>query len=283
MNRMNGQAADERLQAIGHALLILPAVSLGILAMIPGGVSPLLWGQQAAAFLVFALLAQPLRCALRRIPFSVKSALLLLLLSATLLFEEVKGVRRWLDLGALNVHAATLVLPALLAMLCSMKLAHPVLLGTAAILCIQPDMSQLTAFFLAMLPLLWNHRRNKLWTYLSVLTLTVLMIRCACVPVILQPVEYCEGILTMLGNVSWLLQAIGVASLAAIPVFWGIQFIRLRQIQLLCYAIYYAVTMLFILTGDYPVPFMGFGLSPIAGHFLAYICCEPATRKASAA
>ena len=34
------------------------------------------------------------------------------------------------------------------------------------------------------------------------------------------------------------------------------------------------VLLLFVLTGAYPVPFMGFGLSPIAGYYLAHACCS---------
>lgn len=49
------------------ALIILPAVVLGMIAMIIGGVSPVIWCQQAAAFAVFALLGL-LRRAVRRVP-----------------------------------------------------------------------------------------------------------------------------------------------------------------------------------------------------------------------
>ncbi len=264
------------------ALLILPAVALGVLAMIYGGVSPALWGQQIAAWGLFALLAWPLRRAAIKLSPTLWTILFLVPLGATLLGEEVGGVRRWLDLGVINVNAAMLVLPALLAMLHRAKYPFPALLAAAAVLCFQPDLSQLAAFSTAALPILWNHRKERLFVGASALALAVLVIRCLLAPMAVEPVEYCEGILTMLGHLSPLLMAAGVAALAVIPAFFGHRFLRFKQPQQLSLAVYYAVSMLFVLSGDYPVPFMGFGLSPIAGYWLAYICTDafdPAWQK----
>ena len=58
---------DEKAQVFICALTILPAVTLGTAAMIYGSVSPWLWGQQAAAFVIFALLGL-LRRSAQKIP-----------------------------------------------------------------------------------------------------------------------------------------------------------------------------------------------------------------------
>ena len=91
------------------------------------------------------------------------------------------------------------------------------------------------------------------------------------------------GVLAMLGEISPVLMAAGVLSLALVPAFWMIGFRRKRNIQMLSLAIYYAVitffamsvyyaaVMLFSLSGAYPMPLMGFGLSPIAGYWLACV------------
>lgn len=63
----------------------------------------------------------------------------------------------------------------------------------------------------------------------------------------------------------------GVAALALIPGHFLYQFMKNRSTTMLGLTIYYAVTILFSLTGEYPVPFMGYGLSPIAGYWLALI------------
>ena len=138
---------------LSHALVILPAVVLGIIAMIAGGISPVLWGQQAIAFFAFALLGL-LRRAAQKVSSFVWTILLLAMLLGTLMFPAVGGAKRWLDLGPLNINAAMLTLPALLLLASSMKCPYPVLILAGAVLCLQPDISQLAAFSLGVLPLL---------------------------------------------------------------------------------------------------------------------------------
>ena len=49
-----------------------------------------------------------------------------------------------------------------------------------------------------------------------------------------------------------------------------------RYMKLFCVAllssVLLAALLMFVLSGEYPVPFMGFGLSPIAGYYLVKIC-----------
>lgn len=270
IKNMAGQRTGRwRLEQAG---LIFPAVALGVLAMIHGGVPPVLWGQQIAAFFVFALLANGLRHAGRRAPAAAWTALLLLVLALSLLGEEAGGARRWLDLGIFHVHAAMLTLPALIAALCVTACPHPVLLGAAVVLSIQPDLAQLTAFSAAAVVIIVRCRRTRLWCMGSLLMLAGLVFWCVGKPVALEPVPYCEGILAMLGDVSPLLKTAGIISLAAIPAGFVIGFLKEKQLALLSLSVYYAVLMLFVLSGNEPTPFMGFGLSPIAGYFLIFLC-----------
>lgn len=257
---------------LGAAVLILPAVALGVIAMIVGGVSPMLWGQQIAAWALFALLAGLLRRVGVRIPETVGCVVLLAVLALSLMGESVGGARRWLDLGLFQVNAAMLVLPALLVLAMRLKYPHAVVLGAAVVLSVQPDLLQLTAFAAAAIPLLWVREKKPLWRGACVALLLALMVRCMYMPVTLEPVAYCEGILAMLGDISWLLMAAGVAALAVIPAMCAYGFSRSPKTHLLSLAIYYAVSMLFVLSGEYPAPFMGFGLSPIVGYWLAYVC-----------
>jgi hypothetical protein len=269
MRRVDEQIITERHQPIGHALVILPAICLGVLAMLCASVSPMLWGQQIAAWMIFTLLAWLLRRAIKRVSASTLSVILWILLAASLLGEEVGGARRWLDLGIFNINTAMLVLPVLLVMLFSTKCPYPVLLGTAVVLCVQPDLSQLMAFSIAVLPLLMHRRKERFWTAACFAAMAALAIRCLLAPVSVAPVEYCEGIFAMLGEVSPFLLFVGVIALAVIPVVFAYHFFRHGRLYLLALAAYYAITLLFGLSGEYPVPFMGFGLSPIAGYFLA--------------
>lgn len=252
------------------ALLIFPAVALGVLAMILGGVSPALWGQQIGAWAAFALLAWPARRIAARIPARIWSALLLLFLMASLFGEEAGGARRWVNLSVFQANAAHLVLPALLTLMCKMKRPLPVLLGAAAVLSFQPDLVQITAFIAASSPFMRKLEEKQLWG--SVLILGLLAVRCFNAPTTLEPVIYCEGILDMLGGTLKLLKTIGWIALAAIPALLMIGFAEEGERRLLSVSIYYAVSMFFAVSGECPVLFMGFGLSPIAGYFLAYVC-----------
>ena len=123
--------------------LILPATALGMLAMVSGGVSPVIWGQQTAAFFVFACLAKLLKRAFRKIPVAMRAAALALILAATLLGVEAGGAKRWLDLGVFTVNAAMMVLPALLILISGMECPWPVMLCVMAVLSFQPDLSLL--------------------------------------------------------------------------------------------------------------------------------------------
>lgn len=252
-------------------LLVLPAIVLGAVAMIHGGVSPLLWGQQIAALAAFALLARLLWRPAIRVPGAAWCAVLLITLASTLCFEGIDGARRWLHLGVLSVNAAHLTLPALLVVLCRIKHPHPAMAATAVILCLQPDMSTLTAFCAASLVVLLRRNKMTLWTAACIILFIVLLVRCALVPITIEPVSYCEGILAMLSEISPLLAAVGFASLAAIPAFFLLRFLRLHDMPALCLCVYYALTLLFALSGEYPAVFMGFGLSPIGGYFMGLL------------
>ena len=101
-------------QEIACVLAIMPAVLLGIAAMIFGGVSPMLWGQQTAALVLVLLLTALARTARWKIPAVVWAGAILLILAAVLFGPEAGGARRWVRIGPFSVNAAMLVLPVLL-------------------------------------------------------------------------------------------------------------------------------------------------------------------------
>ena len=269
-------ANQKNRQGTAAVLAIMPAVLLGIAAMIFGGVSPMLWGQQTAALILVLLLTALARSAWWKIPAVVWAGVLLLILAAALFGPEAGGARRWVRIGPFSVNAAMLVLPSLLALLGEMACFYPLLLCAAVIVSIQPDASQMTALAAAAIPLLWRGRKNKGWTLLSAAALALLIIHCLRMPLAVESVPYSEGVLAMLGGISPLLAAAGCAALALVPAFWSWRFCRERKIWQLSLAVYEAVMILFGLTGQYPVPFMGFGLSPIVGYGLFCLLeCRP--------
>lgn len=260
----------DRSLKIGYMAAAVPAVLLGVGAMAYHGEPLMLWGQQAAALAVFAALAVLLRRVVKKVNFTVWSTILLLLLAATLLGTETGGAKRWVNLRVIHVNAALLVLPALLLLAGDMKRPWAALLFSGAVVCLQPDTSQMAALFAAALPILWKHRRNVLLSAVSLALLAAGVIKCLLTPVSLEPVLYCEGILSMLGGISPALQIVGWLALTLIPGFMAYAYMKKREPQLLSLLLYYSVTLLFTLQGTYPVPLMGFGVSPVAGYYLAY-------------
>ena len=164
-----------------------------------------------------------------------------------------------------------LVLPALIVLLCSTPKAEPLLLPVAAVLCFQPDDSQLTAFSLAMLPILCRRRKQGIWFTASLAFLLICTLWCISIPTTLEPVAYCEGILDMLGHFSPMLKIAGWMALILIPAWFVWCFVRCRTLWTLCLAVYYLCAILFSINGQYPVPFMGFGISTLGGYWLVYL------------
>ena len=258
-----------RWSAVIDAMVIWPAALLGIVAMINAGNSVMIWGQQVAGVIVAVLL-----CCFRRHIRNVSSVIwasaLMVVLAATLLFPSVGGAKRWVDLGPININAAMLVLPVMLVLFDEMKFPWPFLIAASVILCMQPDLSQLAAFSLGALPVVYKHRKNRVVAVISVVLLLALGIRCVIVPTELEAVAYCEGILNMLGEMAVPMQWLGYLALMMIPGYFAWYFFkRSASISIACLAIYYAVSIFFGFTGAYPVPFMGFGFSQFIGYGLA--------------
>ena len=140
------QHTENKAFPVWYALIILPAISLGVFAMAQNGISSVLWGQQAAWWCAGLLLALFMRRAATLMKPTLLTVLFMLFLLATLFGEAVDGVKRWVDLGIFNVNAAMLILPAMITMLYRIKFPRTALLITAVLLSIQPDLSQLAAF-----------------------------------------------------------------------------------------------------------------------------------------
>lgn len=259
--------SDNKLLKAGF--LIFPAVALGVFAMITNNISPVLWGQQIGAWCIFTLLTIVLNKTSRRPNVPIWCALSLAVLALSLAGSETGGARRWLDLGIFHLNAAMLIIPVLLVSMERLNCPLFMMLSAATILSFQPDLSQFIAFTTAAITLFVVQKRKFLWLLGSTLLLVVLAVNCLRLPVTLEPVDYCEGILAMLHETSPLLAVAGIISLAVIPGWLLYKSICTKQNHLFALAVYYAVSMLFILSGNYPVPFMGFSLSPLAGYYLA--------------
>jgi cell division protein FtsW (lipid II flippase) len=263
----------------------LPALGLGVLVMQRSGVSPTIWGQQVVAGLVLLIVCAGMAIARRpasqfrlRVLAIVAGAALLLLM-ATLAPSGVEGVRRWVSLGPLQLHAAFVVLPILLIVLCAIvereslgaaTWVFPVVAGIAAIvLVLQPDASQATAFAVAIGLILLQRRRANVSDWIGGGVLVGAAVLAWLRPDPLEIVPHVEGIVGLAASLSAAWQVASIVALVLIPLPFISSALRHREQRLEAFSLaaYYGVVCVAPFAGPYPVPILGYGLSPILGYF----------------
>lgn len=268
-----------------------PALVVGALVMARSGLPPLVWGQNLAAGLglttVCAVL--PGRAVLRS-RFLWWSAVVpgaLGLLAATFLDRGFEGVHRWVQAGPLRVHVGAVCLPSLLLALGATPHVggwqrwRAVLIGgvALALLVAQPDAAQTTAFAGALLALAVSRREPR-----HVLVPVALVCVAAAVwvwrrPDPLLPVPHVEGIvgLAARNGLPWLVGAL--LALALVPCPFLLAARRGGAPVALAMGAYYSLCILGSFLGAFPVPVMGFGLSPVLGYFVALGWLPAAARR----
>ncbi len=265
----------------------IPALVVGVLVMRRSGVNPAIWGQQLAAGLTLIIICIGLRIVTRTASRSwpwawaiVGSAGLLLLIS-TLFHPGVDGVRRWVSLGPLQLHAAFVAIPVLIIVISGIARRDlvrgatwivPCAVATAAgVLVLQPDASQATAFAVAVALVVLQRRP----AYRSDWVAVGIVIGCAMLalsrPDPLEAVPHVEGIVSLAANAgaAWLIAAVLALALLPVPFIGDAARRRERGRASLALAAYFAIVCIASLLAPYPVPILGFGLSPILGYFAA--------------
>ncbi len=262
-----------------------PALILGVLLMHQHRVAPAIWGQNLIAGLLLTLLCAglsfvPRRPSMRFWPTIVAAGAIALLL-ATFADAGSEGVYRWLRLGPFRFHAAAICLPVLIVALgddrssADSKSAgwlSPLLgVGAMALLALQPDAAQATAFAGALLILLFSRRRPPGAVWSGALLTVVCVIWAWKGPDPLLPVRYVEGIVGLAAQSGALWLVASLASLALLP----LPFLSARRTDgswsftAVALAVYFCLEVVMPWLGCFPVPLLGFGLSPIIGYFAA--------------
>jgi cell division protein FtsW (lipid II flippase) len=264
----------------------LPALVVGVIVMRRHDVSPLLWGQQLGAGLLLMFFCVGGIVALHRAPRSTPRALAivaiaaLLLLTATLLTPGVEGVRRWVSIGPLQLNAAFVTLPILLIVFGGIVrgdvassttwLVRSAVLIAAAVLVLQPDGSQATAFAVALAVLLLQ-RTTAIHDWLVAAIVVISAIISWSRPDPLDAVPYVEGIVGLAASDGpmWLIAALVALVLLPIPFLADAATRHAGYRVSLALAAYFAAASIVSFVKPYPVPLLGFGLSPILGYFVA--------------
>ena len=205
--------------------------------------------------------------------------LMLVGLAACFAFSESTHPSRWLKLGPLRLYLSAAVLPLALYQLARLHwrasfsvVANMVfMLAFAMLLALQPDVSQLAAFSLATVFIVWHRAGSFVQKIAFTLALCLLCCWCWQQPDPLQPVPYVEGVIQLAMSAGIVAMLAAVLSLALIPL--GLFYIGIKRDspELIPIALYYIVIMICAYVGLTPMPLLGFGAGPVLGYFAVLV------------
>jgi cell division protein FtsW (lipid II flippase) len=274
------QLANSRSARLPYLLAPVPALVVGVLIMRMSDVPAALWGQNLAAWAVGTLLCLGLwrtrNSSQRSRWFDIAAVLTLAALAATLLAPGVEGVHRWMPLGPVRLHAAAVLLPLLLVAMHGLAQARgwwvstAVAVGVAGVLLLQPDAAQATAFAAGYLVLLLPLAGRDPLRLIALLSVPLLAGLTWLRPDPLAPVPYVEGIVGLAAGqgAGWAVAA--VVSLLVLPLPFFHAGRGAGRHAGLALGTYVTITLLAaFLTGNFPVPVLGYGVSPILGYLAA--------------
>lgn len=263
-----------------HLLAPVPALVVGVLVMRMSDVPAAVWGQNVAAWGVGTLLCLGLWRARRSSGqgrwCDFAAVLTLAALAATLLAPSVEGVHRWVALGPVRLHAAAVLLPLLLVAMQGLSQARGwwasamVALGVALVLLLQPDAAQATAFAAGCLVLLLPTAGRDPARLACVLVLAVLAGLTWLQRDPLAPVPHVEGIVGLAAGLGagWAVAAVVSLLVLPLPFFHAARGARTHAG--LALGAYVTITLVAPFQGNFPVPVMGYGVSPILGYLVGF-------------
>lgn len=265
-------------RAPAWALPLVPLV-VGVVVMVLGGAPAARWGLHLGAG-VMGLLAYAGAAAIpRRVvgKVAVPGAVVgIVLVASTLLVAGMEGVRRWHDLGPVKLHLSALLAPMLLVFAASRMrsrplVAHAVLASLQVVHVLQPDAGQATAFGVAAMVCtvaLGTGASRAVWTGLYGASIVGAWLR----PDPLGPAPFVEDIVgraSVMSPLAGVLAAISLVALVAAP--WALRRGEKRAEReswsIATLGAYLAASVIVPVFGEFPVPLLGFGLSPVLGAF----------------
>jgi cell division protein FtsW (lipid II flippase) len=256
-------------------LLMFPAILIGTFAMVSNGVATSIWLQNILIWLLGTVLGSiySIRNKEKRLSKGnlFQTVVIIALLAFPFLFNGSDGVHRWLTFGPINVYIASIILPLLIIQLWKLALNNIYTIGfyfiTLMILLFHPDAGQLTAFACATTIILWKKISDGMMKFLSLIFNFAFVIMSWVFLDDLAPVPYVEDIIFLVADLGIVWFVLGILSLLLLlsPFF----FYGKKNIISLTLGVYFLMAMIVTLFGNFPLPIMGYGISPIIGYFFA--------------
>ena len=247
------------------ALASAMAVGLGAWAMATSGLPVSLWLRNPLAWVA----GLGLGLIVWRFPLRPPVVLVvaLCLVGATYLFPGQDHVHRWIALGPIQINAAALCLPMVVATFNRGRYSLLAYIVLATLINAQPDASQLAAFFIPYFIFLFSRDWKGTVTglFLGIVVSATALIGIDRLP----PVAHVEGIVGMAASHNLPL-AIGILAALSVTALSPLLLPASATHWTLArgLALYFAVTIGFIATGYFPVPLAGYGISYVIGWWL---------------
>lgn len=256
-------------------LIPLPSIIIGTVAMYMNGVSTIIWIQNILASLIAVLFLEFVSLKSKFIGSIYIIPLAILLLLLTFLDLGLKGIHRWVSIGPLRFYVASIVLPLLIIGLWKIskksnwRTPTIITVGVSLLLALQPDASQTTAFIISMAIILFNKTSNSIYRLIVSGVFSIIIILSWLYLDNLPPVPYVEGIVNMVANMGVVWLILGITSLAILPLPFFLFPPQNTKLPSNCLGVYFIIILISTLFGNFPVPIMGYGISPIIGYFVA--------------
>lgn len=256
--------------------ILIPCI-LGIIGMVSKNVSITIWIQNLVSIILLSFVCMFVSKINIKFNYKIIVFVSAFLLGATFSGPNIDGVHRWLSLPFITLNLSTIVIPITIAAFYQLIEDKQFVIAVAGIIVIafllylQPDASQLLAFSLPIIIMLLKSNISKIIKGSFSVLLSFLTLKSWICLDTLQPVNYTEGVLTMLHDLSGVLYIIGIAALFWIPIYFLISCTSEHRNICIGITLYYWLMIISTFIGNFPVPFMGYGVSPILGFYIFLI------------
>lgn len=260
-------------------VIALPSIIIGAIAMSSNKVPIIIWGQNIGSLLILGsiscLIISRKSKIKKRNSISISLLLTIILLLLTFFDFGLEGVHRWVSIGPVKFYVASIVIPIVFIELWgglqikNWWISVVITIVISILLTLQPDASQLTGFIIPMIILIWSKTKNKFFRYSILGLLSMLAINSWIFLDGLPPVSYVEEIVSMVANMGILWLVLGIISLVIVPLPFILYPPKNSKLLSICIGIYYIIILVSTVFGNFPVPMMGYGISPIIGYFIS--------------
>jgi len=254
----------------------IPALLVGAIVMSSNEISPFVYGQNLICYFILGalllfLFAKPIRITYSKVGF-IMPILGCIAIACTFFDSGLENVHRWLAVGGFRLYISSIILPCLIinlgVLLRKKSLVFPITIAVLMILMLtlQPDASQTSAFAVSITYLVWIQTKKRLLKYGMALWSTGAIIFSWIHIDGLAAVAHVEDILLLAKDmgIAWFVLGIVSLVLLLVPLLGFSNAPKLAGVV----GLYYIVTLTSAFFGNFPVMFMGFGISPIIGYQL---------------